>query len=67
IHIMEALARRGLITAERAEVLTDAYRRCLSVEQRLKLMERGARVPRAELGSVPESVLAIWRDVIERE
>ncbi|MFL6655903.1 MAG: bifunctional [glutamate--ammonia ligase]-adenylyl-L-tyrosine phosphorylase/[glutamate--ammonia-ligase] adenylyltransferase [Sulfurifustis sp.] len=67
IHIMEALARRRLISAERAEVLTDAYRRCLSVEQRLKLMERGARVPGAELGSAPESVLAIWRDVIERE
>jgi [glutamine synthetase] adenylyltransferase / [glutamine synthetase]-adenylyl-L-tyrosine phosphorylase len=67
IHIMEALAQRGLIPSEWAEALTDAYRRCLSTEQRLKLMERGARIPRAELGPAPDAVLKIWNQVFERE
>jgi glutamate-ammonia-ligase adenylyltransferase len=67
IHIVEALAGRGLISPDWADVLTNAYRRFLSVEQRLKLMERGARVPRAELGGEPEAVLSIWNDVFSGE
>ncbi len=67
IHIMEALAARDLVPPEWAEVLINAYRRCLSIEQRLKLMERGARLPRAELGDVPDAVLKIWNQVFEQE
>jgi glutamate-ammonia-ligase adenylyltransferase len=63
IHIMEALADRGVISRSRAETLTDAYRRFLSVEQRLKLMEGRARVPSAELGRRPEAVMKIWNEV----
>src|SRR5437762_14060528 len=50
IHIMETLAGRGVISPATAETLIDAYRRFLSIEQRLKLMEGRARVPSAELG-----------------
>lgn len=67
IHIMEALATRGLIPRDWADALAQAYRRCLSVEQRLKLMERGARVPRAEFESTAATVLTIWNEIFERE
>lgn len=67
IHILETLAGRGLIPAAWAVLLTDGYRRYLSIEQRLKLMERGTRVPHAELGDLPQAVLTIWNEVLERE
>jgi glutamate-ammonia-ligase adenylyltransferase len=67
IRILEALAEAGLIPAERAELLSRSYRRFLSVEQRLKLMERGARVPGAELGDLPQTVLEIWNETFETE
>ena len=67
IRILEALAGAGLIPAERAELLCSSYRRFLSVEQRLKLMERGTRVPPDELGDLPQAVLKIWNDTFEAE
>ena len=67
VHILEALAGAGLIAAERAEFLSNSYRRLLSVEQRLKLMERGTRVAPEELGDLPQSVLKIWNEIFEAE
>ena len=60
IHILEALRAEGLLEAERAERLTQAYRRYLSVEHRLKLMERGSLANPAELEDWPTQVRQIW-------
>lgn len=62
IHILEALKAEGLLESERAQLLTEAYRRYLSVEHRLKLMERGSLADPAELGDLPEGVRRIWVD-----
>jgi len=67
VHILEALAGAGAIPTERAELLSDGYRRLLSVEQRLKLMERGTRVAADELGDLPQAVLKIWNETFEAE
>jgi glutamate-ammonia-ligase adenylyltransferase len=60
IHLLKALADAGRIDRAQAETLTEAFRRYLSMEHRLKLMERRALVPRAELGDLPEQVATIW-------
>jgi glutamate-ammonia-ligase adenylyltransferase len=60
IHLLKALADAGRIDRAQAGTLTEAFRRYLSMEHRLKLMERRALVPRAELGDLPERVAAIW-------
>jgi glutamate-ammonia-ligase adenylyltransferase len=60
IHILESLRAEGLLEAERAELLTQAYRRYLSVEHRLKLMERGSLADPAELEDRPAQVRQIW-------
>jgi len=65
INILETLARIGLIDAAPARLLISAYRRYLSVEHRLKLMERGARAPRIELDGLPEQVARVWGEVME--
>ena len=67
INILEALAGLGLVPAERAQLLTGAYRRYLSLEHRLKLMERGTLASGDGLGSLPEQVAGIWRDVFEEQ
>ncbi len=65
IPVLEALHHAGLLDAGRRELLVGAYRRYLSAEQRLKLMERGSRSARAELGDLPERVERVWREVFE--
>ncbi len=60
IHLLRALADAGRIDRAQAETLTEAFRRYLAMEHRLKLMERRALVPRAELQDLPERVAAIW-------
>ncbi len=60
IHLLEALAGAGCLAPATATLLSEAFRRYLSMEHRLKLMERKAIVPRAELGDLPEQVTAIW-------
>lgn len=60
IHILEALKAEGLLASEWAQRLTEAYRCYLSVEHRLKLMERGSLADPAELGDWPEGVRRIW-------
>lgn len=66
IKILETLAGRGLLPAERAELLVRAYRRYLSTEHRLKLMERGSTVDPASLDGLPEAVREIWRALFEQ-
>lgn len=65
INILNTLAGAGLIDPGRARLLVSAYRRYLSVEHRLKLMERGAHVPRIKLDGLPEQVARVWHEVIE--
>ena len=65
IHILEALKAEGLLESERARLLTEAYRRYLSVEHRLKLMERGSLADAAELNDWPERVREVWKDVFD--
>jgi len=60
IHILEALSTEGLLDSGQALLLTEAYRRYLSVEHRLKLMERGSTADAAELGDWPARVRRIW-------
>ncbi|MGE5242566.1 MAG: bifunctional [glutamate--ammonia ligase]-adenylyl-L-tyrosine phosphorylase/[glutamate--ammonia-ligase] adenylyltransferase [Bacteroidota bacterium] len=60
IHILEALSTEGLLDSGQAQLLTEAYRRYLSVEHRLKLMERGATADPAELGDWPQKVRRVW-------
>ncbi|MFP5350633.1 MAG: bifunctional [glutamate--ammonia ligase]-adenylyl-L-tyrosine phosphorylase/[glutamate--ammonia-ligase] adenylyltransferase [Gammaproteobacteria bacterium] len=65
IHILQSLASAGAIDTDVANALTDAYRRCLGIEYRLKLMERGARIPRAGVAEVAERVAQWWQRTIE--
>jgi glutamate-ammonia-ligase adenylyltransferase len=65
IHILEALRAEGLLEAERAERLTQAYRCFLSVEHRLKLMERGSLADPAELEEWPVQVRQIWDETFK--
>jgi glutamate-ammonia-ligase adenylyltransferase len=65
IQLLEALKAEGLLEPARAELLTQAYRRYLSVEHRLKLMERGSLANPAELGDWPEKVRRIWDETFE--
>jgi glutamate-ammonia-ligase adenylyltransferase len=65
IQLLEALKAEGLLEPARAELLTQAYRRYLSVEYRLKLMERGSLANPAELGDWPEKVRRIWDETFE--
>ncbi|MDH3513430.1 MAG: bifunctional [glutamate--ammonia ligase]-adenylyl-L-tyrosine phosphorylase/[glutamate--ammonia-ligase] adenylyltransferase [Gammaproteobacteria bacterium] len=65
IQILEALEAEGLLEPERARLLTEAYRRYLSVEHRLKLMERGSLANPAELGNWPERVREIWDETFK--
>ncbi len=64
IHILEALKAEGLLEPARAQLLMEAYRRYLSVEHRLKLMERGSLANPAELGDWPAKVRQIWDEAM---
>jgi glutamate-ammonia-ligase adenylyltransferase len=64
IHLLETLQAEGLLEAQRAAFLIDAYRRYLSMEHRLKLAERGSVVTDAEtLGNLPQDVKRIWNEM----
>jgi glutamate-ammonia-ligase adenylyltransferase len=65
VSLLAALGGKGLVEAGRARELADAYRRYLSIEHRLKLMERRALVDPAELGDAPARVAAAWKNVFE--
>jgi glutamate-ammonia-ligase adenylyltransferase len=65
IHLLEALKAEGLLEPARAELLTQAYRRYLSVEHRLKLMERGSLANPAEFGDWPAKVRQIWDETFK--
>ncbi len=65
IHILQSLAAAGAIDAQAADALVNAYRRCLAIEHRLKLMERGSRIPRQEIGDVADTVAQWWQRTIE--
>jgi glutamate-ammonia-ligase adenylyltransferase len=65
IHILEALKAEGLLESERARLLTEAYRRYLSVEHRLKLMERGSLANPAELEDWPAQVRQVWDETFK--
>ncbi len=65
ILILEALETEGLLEPERARWLSEAYRRYLSLEHRLKLLERGSLADPAELGEWPERVRQIWDEVFK--
>jgi glutamate-ammonia-ligase adenylyltransferase len=63
IQLLQQLAAEGVLAPAVAERLAEAYRRYLSIEHHLKLMERGSEVARAELGDLPEQVQRIWGEV----
>jgi glutamate-ammonia-ligase adenylyltransferase len=65
IPLLDALQARRLLDPAPAGLLRDAYRRYLSAEQRLKLMERRPLVAPQELGDFPQRVRALWREWFE--
>jgi glutamate-ammonia-ligase adenylyltransferase len=65
IPLLEALKGRGLLEPAQADLLRDAYRSYLGVEQRLKLRELRPLVAPPELGDFPAQVSALWREWIE--
>ena len=65
IGILEALVAEGLLDGAKAHTLIEAYRRYLSAEHRLKLMERGSTVDRATLDGLPDAVAQIWKEMFE--
>ncbi len=67
IHLLEALRRSGVLDEARCALLVEAYRRYLSAEQRLKLMERRPLVEPAEVGDFPPRVAALWHETIDEE
>lgn len=62
IGILEALAVEGRLAGAKAQTLIGAYRRYLSAEHRLKLMERGSTVDRATLEGLPDAVGRLWQE-----
>ena len=64
IGILKTLAAEGLLENDKARTLTEAYRRYLSLEHRLKLMERGSTVDPAALDGLPGAVANIWHELI---
>ncbi len=64
IGILEALAAEGLLDEAKTRTLTEAYRRYLSLEHRLKLMERGSTVDPAALDGLPGEVARIWQELM---
>jgi len=64
IGILEALAAEGLLDEAKTRTLTEAYRRYLSLEHRLKLMERGSTVDPVTLDGVPDKVGRIWQELM---
>ena len=67
ISILEALDQAGLLEQGRMRLLTDAYRRYLSAEQRLKLMEREPLISAAEMAEYPQRVAALWHELFNEE
>jgi glutamate-ammonia-ligase adenylyltransferase len=67
IHLLQMLGDAGLFTPGSVETLTGAYRRYLSIEHHLKLMERGSQVEPAELGDLPQQVRRVWREILNEE
>lgn len=63
ISILNELARAGVLTEARRQRLVEIYRRYLSLEQRLKLMEHRPLVERERLGDDPEKVVAVWQEL----
>jgi len=67
IHVLETLRQSGLLDEARCALLIEAYRRYLSAEQRLKLMERRPLVDLAEVGDFPARIAAVWNETIDEE
>ncbi len=65
IHILEALAGTGLLEGEWTRTLVSAYRRYLSAEHQLKLMERPSLIGPSELVEERKKVAAIWRKIFD--
>ncbi len=63
LRLLELLSAGDLLGKPAAGRLMEVYRRYLSLEHHLKLMERGSRMPRAELGDLPEQVQQVWNEV----
>ncbi|MBI3575115.1 MAG: bifunctional glutamine synthetase adenylyltransferase/deadenyltransferase, partial [Gammaproteobacteria bacterium] len=62
IGILGALAAEDLLAGAKVQTLIGAYRRYLSAEHRLKLMERGSTVDRATLDGLPDEVGRLWQE-----
>ena len=63
IHILADLVEFGRLDEAHRQTLVEAYRRYLSIEQHLRLMEHRPWVERAKLGDLPDKVAQIWHEV----
>ncbi len=64
IHLLEALAAAGVLEAAQAQTLAGAYRRYLSTEHRMKLMEQAPVLEGGELAAERAQVSAIWQALL---
>ena len=64
-RLLEALAEAGVLEAQQAKRLIEAYRHYLAAEYRQKLMELGTLVNPKGLDHYPELVETIWRDTFQ--
>lgn len=65
IRQLDGLERHGILPVADAARLRNAYRRLRRSIHRLKLQERPARVPVAEVRDAQESVVHVWRRRME--
>lgn len=61
IRQLEALAEAGILGADDAETLAEAYRTYRRRIHRLALAGHPALTPRVEVGDLPDTVNALWR------
>jgi glutamate-ammonia-ligase adenylyltransferase len=67
VRLLETLAKTGIIDANTALLLKEAYLTYRSSTHRLSLQEKPAKVNRHQFHNLRENVKKIWSDLIENE
>lgn len=65
VRLLESLATEGLLSAEDAEQLADAYRAYRNEAHRCALQDTKAVLPEQPFHEMRESVNRVWRDLLE--
>ena len=65
-QILLQLAECGILTAEQAEILYQAYQQYRELSHQLALQELSSQIEENELADIRQQVRDIWRDVLEQ-